>query len=101
MPNERYTPVNHEIMADTTGQSFTGKFVTFIITGTWLVGIGNLKFMPGDVYPYDLQGADGEITVKPDIKFIEDVSQDPSVLGNRRLKAGKFIEVITLKMSYG
>ena len=95
--NKKYTPVPHEIMENTTGLTFTGKFITFIITGTWLVQIGNVSFMPGDVYPWDLQGADGEISFAPDIKFIEDVGNDPSVLSNKRLKAGKFIEVITLK----
>ena len=98
MNKQLYTPVPHEIMGDSTGQEFTGKFVTFIVTGTWLVKIGNLTFMPGDVFPYDLQGADGQILLKPEIRFLEDLSEDPSVLNNKRLKKGKFIEVITLKM---
>ena len=87
-------------MKNQTGVEFIGKFVTFIVTGTWLVSIGNLKFMPGDVFPFDLQGADGEIVLYPDIKFLEDLSSDPSVSDNKRLKPGKFIEVIVLKMCY-
>lgn len=92
-----YTPTFHEVMENTTGQTFTGKIITFIVTGTWLVQIGNIKFMPGDNYPLDFQGVDGEISFAPDIKFVEDVSNHPSVLGNKRLKTGKFIEVITIK----
>jgi hypothetical protein len=94
-----YTPFHDEIKENQTGTAYVGKFITFVVTGTWLVSIGNLKFMPGDVYPYDLQGADGQISFTPEINFLEDVSNDPSVLSNRRVKQGKFIEVIVLKMS--
>jgi hypothetical protein len=94
-----YTPDFSEIMENTTTQTYVGKVITFVVTGTWLVSINNVLLMPSDVFPFDLQGADGDIKLTPEISFKQDVSQDPAVLGNRRLKAGKFIKVIVLKLN--
>ena len=55
--------------------------------------------MPGDQFPFDLQGAEGDIKLTPEISFVRDLSTDPSVLSNKRLKMGKFIKVIVLKLN--
>jgi hypothetical protein len=94
-----YSPTYKEINANSTGETFIGKIVTFVITGTWLVKFNDMLLMPGDVLPFDLQGAEGDIKIMPEISFVEDVSQHPSVLGNKRLKAGKFIKVMILKLN--
>ena len=94
-----YTPDYKEISANSTGERFVGKVITFVITGTWLVKFNDMLLMPGDVLPFDLQGAEGDILIKPEIDFIQDLSADPSVLGNKRLKPGKFIKVIILKLN--
>jgi hypothetical protein len=97
--NKMYSPDYKEINANSTGETFIGKVITFVVTGTWLVSINDLRLMPGDVLPFDLQGAEGDITMTPEINFIESVSLDPSVSSNKRLKPGKFIKVIVLKLN--
>jgi hypothetical protein len=97
--NKQYTPDYKEINANSTGETFIGKVITFVITGTWLVKINDMLFMPGDILPFDLQGAEGDIKMTPEISFVQDLSADPSVVNNKRLKQGKFIKVIVLKLN--
>jgi hypothetical protein len=99
MMSRTYTPDYKEINGNSTGETFVGKVITFVITGTWLVKFNDMLLMPGDILPFDLQGAEGDIKITPEVSFVQDVSADPSVSSNKRLKVGKFIKVIVLKLN--
>ena len=93
-----FKPVSYDIWANQTNVEYCGKYIAFFVVGTWSVVIDNMTFLPGDFLRRDLQGEGGQIRITPEIKFKEDLSQDPSVVDNKRLKQGKHLRYECLEM---
>ena len=91
MTKPRYKPVRFDIFKDQSDAVYVGKYIAFVIVGTWSVEIDGLVYLPGDSLRRDLQGEPYEIELQPQIKFIEDLIADPSVFSNKRLKQGKHL----------
>jgi hypothetical protein len=94
----KYVPTQHEVTKDTSSQQFVGKYIVFNITGTWMVKIDNLIYLPGDIVHRELQGEVGELLYQPVISFKEDMTTDPAVQANKRLIPGQRILVEFLKL---
>ena len=95
---KRFTPLFYEINSDTTNKQFKGKYIVFINVGTWSVRVSGLLLLPLEQHRHDLQGHEGEIVIEPEIRFEHDLTNDPSVVGDLRLKTGKRLRVETLKL---
>jgi hypothetical protein len=103
MNSKVYKPIQYEITDITDLQNITylGQAVTIFITGTWLVEVNGLTYMPGDqeirLAPPNVQGT--EYSFKPQIKFLKDMKDHPSVKNNPRIrKQGKFILIEILEL---
>jgi hypothetical protein len=99
-----YKPVKYEItdISDLANMVYTGQAVTIFITGTWLVEIDGLNYMPCDQEyrqaPANIENA--EYRFKPQIKFLQDMADHPSVKNNPRIrKHGKFILIEILELA--
>ena len=98
MTKPRYKPVRFDIFKDQSDAVYVGKYIAFVIVGTWSVEIDGLLYLPGDSLRRDLQGEVGEIELQPQVKFMEDLATDPSVSSNKRLKTGKHLYFECLKI---
>ena len=98
MIKPRYRPVRFDIFNDQSNCLYIGKYIAFVVVGTWSVEIDGLTYLPGDSLRRDLQGEAGEIELQPQIKFVEDLTADPSVSTNKRLKQGKHLYFECLKI---
>jgi hypothetical protein len=94
----QYEPVEHEVFQDMTNHVFIGKYIAFFVDGTWSVNIGRRTYLPGDYVHRELQGEVGDISYTPHIKFLNDMTDDPAVKANLRLKPGKRILVEFLQL---
>ena len=95
---KKFTPLFYEINEDTTNKQLKGKYIVFINVGTWSVRVSGLLLLPLEQHRHDLQGNDGEIVIEPEIRFEHDLTNDPSVVGDLRLKSGKRLRVETLTL---
>jgi hypothetical protein len=69
------------------------KYVTMLVNGSWSVNIDGLVWLPGDTFSEAVIGQDEGLEHDYNIQFIEDLSNDPMVLQNKRLKKGRFLYV--------
>jgi hypothetical protein len=65
-----------------------GKYIAFIVTGTWLVSIAGIIRVPGDYWQENVTGDDC-LENDYEIQFLEDLS--PDYIGDKTLKSGKFL----------
>ena len=90
-----YRPAHYEV-SETQERTISGKYITFEVNGTWSVEIEGLVRLPGDQKIEAAEGTD-EIECTYTFRFIEDLSEDKNVKGNKRLKKGKFVNVRVAK----
>ena len=95
-----FKPVFYDIWQDQTNVEYCGKYIAFFVVGTWSVIIDDMTFLPGDFSRRDLQGENGEIRLAPEIEFKEDLTYDPAVMDNKRLKQGKHLRYECLQMNF-
>jgi hypothetical protein len=69
-----------------------GKYIAFLVTGTWLVNIDGMLLEPGQYWQENVEGMDC-LDNFYNIQFIEDLAAD--YVGVKTLKQGKFILVRT------
>jgi hypothetical protein len=103
MKDKIYKPNQYEIsdITDLINISYLGQAITIFITGTWLVQVNGLIYMPGDqeIRQAPTNVLDAQYRFKPQIKFLQDMKDHPSVKNNPRIrKQGKFILIEILEL---
>ena len=98
-----YKPIEYEItdISDLQNISYLGQAMTIFITGTWLVRIDGLHYMPSDqeIRSAPANVPDAQYRFKPQIQFVQDMKDHPSVKNNPRIrKQGKFILIQIMEL---